>query len=173
MHARISGPAVFEKSAAQFNTRRITRSASAQEVGGVALLIDSKTDRAAQWYESYGAWRASSLEQGEVHQSRCVDHRGDLVRQGQGLKDVILTVDTKTERVAVDFRTQDKRALFEPTRIVIEKMDGSLIDARDDPEKSFEGRQRETPWDDIHVIYFVGEALWTYRSKSRAKPGDA
>lgn len=28
-----------------------------QEVGGVALLIDAKNDRAAQWYESYGAAR--------------------------------------------------------------------------------------------------------------------
>ena len=29
----------------------------AQEVGGVALLIDAKSDRAAQWYEGYGALR--------------------------------------------------------------------------------------------------------------------
>ena len=29
----------------------------AQDVGGVALLIDAKTDRAARWYESYGALR--------------------------------------------------------------------------------------------------------------------
>ncbi|MBI1868486.1 MAG: GNAT family N-acetyltransferase [Methylocystis sp.] len=30
---------------------------AAQEVGGVALLIDAKSERAAQWYESYGATR--------------------------------------------------------------------------------------------------------------------
>jgi GNAT superfamily N-acetyltransferase len=30
---------------------------AAQEVGGVALLIDAKNDRAAAWYESYGAER--------------------------------------------------------------------------------------------------------------------
>lgn len=30
---------------------------AAQEVGGVAVLIDAKNDRAAQWYESYGAVR--------------------------------------------------------------------------------------------------------------------
>ena len=30
---------------------------AAQEVGGVALLIDAKSDRAAAWYESYGAAR--------------------------------------------------------------------------------------------------------------------
>jgi GNAT superfamily N-acetyltransferase len=29
----------------------------ATEVGGVALLIDAKNDRAADWYESYGALR--------------------------------------------------------------------------------------------------------------------
>jgi GNAT superfamily N-acetyltransferase len=28
-----------------------------QDVGGVALLIDAKNDRAARWYESYGALR--------------------------------------------------------------------------------------------------------------------
>jgi GNAT superfamily N-acetyltransferase len=31
--------------------------AVAAEVGGVAMLIDAKSDRAAQWYESYGAVR--------------------------------------------------------------------------------------------------------------------
>jgi hypothetical protein len=82
--------------------------------------------------------------------------------KGDVLRDVVLTADTRTERVVVDFPGQDKRAIFEPTRIVIEKMDGTRINARDDPEKSFEGQQRETPWDDIQVIYFVGEALWTY-----------
>jgi GNAT superfamily N-acetyltransferase len=29
----------------------------AQQVGGVALLIDAKNDRAAKWYEGYGALR--------------------------------------------------------------------------------------------------------------------
>lgn len=31
--------------------------AVAEQVGGVALLIDAKDDRAAQWYERYGALR--------------------------------------------------------------------------------------------------------------------
>ena len=78
------------------------------------------------------------------------------------LKNVVLTSETRDERVTVDFPGQDKRAIFEPNRIVIETANGSLIEARDNPEESFEGQQRETPWNDIHVIYFVGEALWTY-----------
>lgn len=82
--------------------------------------------------------------------------------QGDMLKEVVLTAETGTERLVVDFPGQDKRAIFEPGRIVIQRLDGTLIAERSDPEKSFAGQQRETPWDEIHVIYFVGEALWTY-----------
>jgi hypothetical protein len=82
--------------------------------------------------------------------------------QGDVLKDVVVTAETVAERLTVEFPGQDKRAFFEPQRIVIQHMDGTPIAERDNPEQSFVGQQRETPWDDIHVIYFVGEALWTY-----------
>jgi hypothetical protein len=78
------------------------------------------------------------------------------------LKNVVVAVETGRERLTMVFPGQDKRSIFEPNRIVIENLDGSLIAARDDPEKSFEGQQRETPWDDIDVAFFSGEALWTY-----------
>jgi hypothetical protein len=82
--------------------------------------------------------------------------------KGDFLKNVVLTAETRNECLTVDFPGQDRRAVFEPSRIVIETAGGILIEARDNPEKSFEGQQRETPWDDIDVVYFVGEALWTY-----------
>jgi hypothetical protein len=82
--------------------------------------------------------------------------------KGDFLKNVELIVETGQERVTVDFPGQNKRATFEPNRIVIETADGTPIEARDNPEDSFAGQQRDTPWNDIHVIYFVGEALWTY-----------
>jgi len=82
--------------------------------------------------------------------------------KGDALKNVVLTAETRNEHVTMDFPGQNKRAVFQPSRIVIETLDGTLIEARDDPEKSFAGQQRETPWDDIHVAYFAGEALWTY-----------
>jgi hypothetical protein len=82
--------------------------------------------------------------------------------QGDALKDVVLTADTLTERLTVDFPGQDKRAIFEPQRIVIQHLDGTPITDREKPEQSFVGQQRDTPWDDVHVVYFVGEALWTY-----------
>jgi hypothetical protein len=82
--------------------------------------------------------------------------------QGDYLKDIVMTVDTRTERLVTDFPGQDKRLTFEPERIVMEKVDGTVIRTCDNPEESFRGHVRETPWDDIHVAYFQGEALWTY-----------
>jgi hypothetical protein len=82
--------------------------------------------------------------------------------QGDALKNVVLTAETQAERLTVDFPGQDRGATFTPQRIAIERGDGTQIAVRDDPVRSFAGQQRETPWDDIHVIYFVGEALWTY-----------
>jgi hypothetical protein len=82
--------------------------------------------------------------------------------KGDFLKSVIVTAETRKEHLTVDFPAQDKRAIFQPNRVVVETADGTLIEARDNPEKSFEGQQRETPWDEIHVVYFAGEALWTY-----------
>jgi hypothetical protein len=82
--------------------------------------------------------------------------------KGDVLKDVVMTVDTKAERLVTDFPGQDKRSIFEPACIVMQTTGGTLIESRDNPEESFKGQQRETPWDDIHVAYFCGEALWTY-----------
>jgi hypothetical protein len=82
--------------------------------------------------------------------------------KGDVLKNVVLTADTRKQYLTVYFPGHNKRAVFEPSRIVIESEVGTLIESREDPEKSFEGQQRETPWDDIQVAYFVGEALWTY-----------
>lgn len=78
------------------------------------------------------------------------------------LKNVVMKADTRTECLTTTFVGQDKRSVFEPDRIVIEKTDGTLIEARDNPEDSFKGQQRETPWDDIHVAFFSSGAIWTY-----------
>jgi hypothetical protein len=78
------------------------------------------------------------------------------------LKDVHLEVATKRQLLTMDYVGQDKRSIFEPLRVVIQHRDGTLIDARDEPEVSFEGHQLETPWDNVHLAYFSGEALWTY-----------
>ncbi len=82
--------------------------------------------------------------------------------QGDYLKDVVMTIDTTKERLVTDFPGQDKRFIFEPNHLVMQRRDGTLIQEREDPEMYFVGQLRETPWDDLHVAYFQGEALWTY-----------
>jgi len=78
------------------------------------------------------------------------------------LRDVDIQADTHQERLIIDFPGQDKRAIFEPTRIVIETADAKPLNIRDNPRSSFDGHSAQTPWDDVHVAYFSGEALWTY-----------
>jgi len=85
-----------------------------------------------------------------------------LKGQGDALREVRLEVDTTRQLVTIEFAGQDKRAVYEPHRVVVQRGDGTIIEARDDPERSFDGHQFETPWDDIHLAYFVGEAQWTY-----------
>jgi hypothetical protein len=82
--------------------------------------------------------------------------------KGDVLKNVCFQVDTRRQLLTMDFVGQDKRSIFEPHRVVIEHRDGTVIDSRDDPERSFEGHVFATPWDDVHVAYFSGEALWAY-----------
>jgi hypothetical protein len=47
----------------------------------------------------------------------------------------------------------DQRSVFTPEKIIIEKVDGTLITERRSPKD---------PWDPLHRAYFNGEALWTY-----------
>jgi len=78
------------------------------------------------------------------------------------LKSVLLNVETKREHVTMDFPSQDKRSVFEPNRVEMQRRDGTVVATRDDPEASFKGQERFTPWDDLHVAYFSGEAFYTY-----------
>jgi hypothetical protein len=82
--------------------------------------------------------------------------------KGDALKDVSMDIDTTRELLTMDFVGQDKRSVFEPDHVSIERRDGSVVLGRDDPDASFGGHERDTPWDDAHVAYFSGEALWAY-----------
>jgi len=78
------------------------------------------------------------------------------------LKDVVITAETKQERLTMEIRGQRKRSVFEPNHVVIQNDQGQPIVERHNPRRSFEGQTLETPWDDVHVAYFSGEAMWTY-----------
>jgi hypothetical protein len=93
--------------------------------------------------------------------------------QGDTLKNIRFEVDTTRQRLTMDFVGQDKRTVFEAGRVEMRRGDGELVDARDSAEKAFEGQQFETPWDDLHLAYFTGEALWTYLTTPFVYAGDS
>ena len=78
------------------------------------------------------------------------------------LKNLAMTLETKRERVIMDLPGQNKQTIFEPNRVVIQTAQGDILSEHDEPERSFEGQTQQTPWEDVHVAYFSGEAMWTY-----------
>ena len=82
--------------------------------------------------------------------------------QADVLREVRFEVDTTRQLLTMEYVGHNRVSVFEPHRVVVRTGDGEVVGARDDPEKSFEGHQFETPWDDLHLAFFTGEALWTY-----------
>ena len=77
------------------------------------------------------------------------------------LRNVEIDVETKTEKLTMSFTGEQKQTIFEGSIITIIR-DGQPPEIWKHPVKSFEGHTLETPWQDVHVAYFSGEALWTY-----------
>jgi hypothetical protein len=87
----------------------------------------------------------------------------DLKHQPGLLRDKVFEIQTHTERVTITpFTAPDKRSVFVSDRLVLQMLDGTLVEARDNPEAAFDGQTFESPWDQFHVAYFASEALWTY-----------
>ena len=75
-----------------------------------------------------------------------------------------ITIDTR-KQAAILRRLgggPDDKFMFTPERTWIERRDGSISMSRDNPRASFAGHVRTTPWDDLHLTYFVGYALYNY-----------
>ncbi|GAA3045966.1 hypothetical protein GCM10010464_07770 [Pseudonocardia yunnanensis] len=58
-------------------------------------------------------------------------------------------------------------------RVAIERDSGEVVAERRDPRAAFAGHVLETPWDELHLAYFAGYAMWTYLTApfSFASPG--
>jgi hypothetical protein len=86
-----------------------------------------------------------------------------LKQQPGLLTNKVFEIDTHAERLAITpFVTAKHRSVFLPDQLTLETLDGNVVEVRSDPEASFTGQVRETPWDKFHVAFFASEALWTY-----------
>jgi hypothetical protein len=78
----------------------------------------------------------------------------------------------RTPSVSVDSRSphaviqgldaRNDRWCFTPDRVWIERPDGSVLEERTSPRSAFASHDRNTPWDRLHLTYFLGYAMWNY-----------
>ncbi|MFF3752377.1 hypothetical protein ACFYYH_18230 [Streptomyces sp. NPDC002018] len=94
------------------------------------------------------------------------------------LRDLTITVDTRRQYavitpftapgLSVEFDNTRGTALDgvpatgEPERVVLRDEAGRIVEERPDPRAAFTGMLRSTPWDALHLGYFLGYALWNY-----------
>jgi hypothetical protein len=74
-----------------------------------------------------------------------------------------MTVATRREWASlIPYGADDQRTDFNPHRIAIEKLDGTVVKERLHPSEHAEGKAADAPWDALDRAYFNGYALWTY-----------
>ncbi|MFT4439071.1 hypothetical protein [Caballeronia sp. 15715] len=77
--------------------------------------------------------------------------------------DTHIDVDLRRQHVEYSpFGEAGQHSVYEPTGTAIVKDDGRVVEKRDFPRTAFGGHHLMTPWDDHHLIYFSGYAIWTY-----------
>ena len=75
-------------------------------------------------------------------------------------------VETKSPKVT--FRNLDGKGdtdirwIWTPQRTWKERPDGSVIESRDMPREAFKNHAVATSWDNLHLLYFSGYAVWNY-----------
>src|ERR1700730_18145667 len=79
------------------------------------------------------------------------------------LKEARYEADVHIQRATLGrFTAPDRHVRFSPERLVLETDAGEVMEIPDHPRSAFKGHVRETPWDELHVAYFSGYAMWTY-----------
>lgn len=87
----------------------------------------------------------------------------DFKQQPGLLLDKTLEIDTQQQKLSITpFTGADLRSTFVPGRLAIETLSGKTVEEHENPLSLFEGHTFATPWNRLHVAYFVSEALWTY-----------
>jgi hypothetical protein len=79
------------------------------------------------------------------------------------LKEIVVEGCTRQQSLQITgFTTPDRRSLYDPARVAIERGDGELLLERPDPRAAFFGHAEPTPWDDLHLAYYCGYLSWNY-----------
>lgn len=74
-----------------------------------------------------------------------------------------MIVEVQQERLVYqDYTGPELRGVFTPDNVAIERRDGEMLTERTSPRHSFADQAPNAPWDQLHVLYFAGYALWNY-----------
>jgi hypothetical protein len=75
-----------------------------------------------------------------------------------------VTIDADQPQTVMEPYSEDgARGIYTPERVWIESRDGGPeIMGRKEPRTWFAGHVRDTKWDQLHRLYFLGYAMWNY-----------
>src|ERR1700744_4480458 len=90
---------------------------------------------------------------------------GDLLaRRGRAgsFKDLVAEGSTRAQAVQfTGFTAPDRRGLYQPDRVAIESLDGTVFEVREQPHTDFLSPASDNaPWDDLQFLYFCGISVW-------------
>lgn len=79
------------------------------------------------------------------------------------LKDVHVAATAAKQWISYrPFLGEGMRSSYTPDYTAIEMLDGTTVKDRKNPRAAFDDHTVETPWDDLHLAYFSGYAMWNY-----------
>lgn len=81
----------------------------------------------------------------------------------EALKNVRVTADIARQQLSYQpFTAEGLRSFYRPDLVAIDAFDGKRLKQRANPRDAFAGHTPATPWDDLHLAYFSGYAMWNY-----------
>jgi hypothetical protein len=87
----------------------------------------------------------------------------EIKQHPNGLRTALVKVDARRARtLIVPFPEQGKRGIYQEGRVWIQTDAGATVEELPQPRTSFEGHERDTPWNNLQYLYFIGYAFWNY-----------
>src|SRR5262245_2036755 len=112
--------------------------------------------------EAHGAWRWKEVR----------GITGDMsitgtmwARKGwpDALKNVRVAADIADQHITYQpFTAEGLRSCYRPDLVAIDSSDGKRVKERTNPRQSFADHTPATAWDELHLAYFSGYAMWNY-----------
>ncbi|MDB5610226.1 MAG: hypothetical protein JWP25_7126 [Bradyrhizobium sp.] len=82
--------------------------------------------------------------------------------QPDALVNIRVETQLHSQHVLIHQVQRKRKLIFTPQRVAMETESGEVLGSRDNPRRAFAGQTQFSPWDDLHLAYFCGYALWTY-----------